>query len=290
MTKSQRTAYRFRWWLLALGLVFEMLAMGFVLAPLLITKIGEFEPIGLMGTPLYLIDSDEFGYLVHALVVLGFLMLGQWFFLRPSRLLAIRLTAHGRPLNASVVVAAAMAMLLTLGAFSLVLECFGRWKPFVFPNNQGGHLIPPGLIGIWAGMLVVWCFWALLFHRYWRDGDRYTQLGRMVRALVAGSMLEAIIATPVQAYASRQTDCYCERGSYTTLVCSGAVLFWAFGPGIVLLFLRENYRRSRLFPRCHGCGYDLRGSGERCPECGRTVLAGDSSESIPDKQNGKSTI
>ena len=194
-----------------------------------------------MGTPLFFVDSDEFGYLVQAILIMGLLMLAQWFFLRPSRVLAIRLTAHGRPLNASVVVAAAMAMLLTLGAFSLILECFDQWKPLVFPDNQGQR-VPPGIFGIWTGMLGVWGLWAFLFHRYWRDGDRYTQLGRMVRALVAGSILEAIIATPVQAYASRQSDCYCERGSYTTLVCSGTVLFWAFGPGIALLFLRENYR------------------------------------------------
>jgi rRNA maturation endonuclease Nob1 len=34
------------------------------------------------------------------------------------------------------------------------------------------------------------------------------------------------------------------------------------------LVQREGWRQSG---RCEGCGYDLRGSQEQCPECGRVI-------------------
>jgi hypothetical protein len=272
MVHPQRIAHRLRRYLLIVGVAFELAGLTWVFGPYLRSLLRmNIEPAGLLGTPLCLPDpADDWVYLGNALVVLGLLLLAQWAFLRPGRLLSIRLTTRGRPLKGAVVVAAGMGMLLTLGAFSLVLELLDLWKPIISPGDQGPAW-SSSMAGIWAGMIAVWAIWAALFLRYWRDGDRYTQLGKVVRALVAGSVAEAIIAAPVHAFVSRQDHCYCERGSYTTLICAGAVLFWAFGPGIVLLFLRENYRRVRLFPHCHRCGYDLRGGLVICPECGTPV-------------------
>jgi len=94
----------------------------------------------------------------------------------------------------------------------------------------------------------------------------------LIRALVAGSVLETVVAIPVHIWATRQHGCYCERGTYTTLVLSGTLLLWAFGPGIVLLYLRERYRRERLTPFCDRCGYNLTGNlSGVCPECGEPV-------------------
>ena len=46
-----------------------------------------------------------------------------------------------------------------------------------------------------------------------------------------------------------------------------ALIAWA---GYALRQKRE--RQSWFFrSRCLGCGYELRGSGERCPECGRWI-------------------
>lgn len=284
MTRSARIANRLRWWLLIVGLAFELAAIGWILLPYLFEILNldlHANWAGLLGTPLVVpvpgLDFES-AHLISALVVIGLLLLAQWVFLRPGRLLPIRLTAQGRPLKSAVMVAAAMAMLLTLGAFALLLELFGVWKRFLSPEDYDPAWTSVG--GIWAGMLGVWAIWTALFYRYWRDGDRYTQLGRVVRALIAGSFVEAVVSAPVQAFASKENDCYCERGSYTTLICAGAVLFWAFGPGIALLFLREHYRRARLFPHCRECGYDLRGGLRVCPECG-------SSASSPDRETSQ---
>ena len=134
------------------------------------------------------------------------------------------------------------------------------------------------LYGAWATMLALWVIWSIVFFIYWRQGDRYTQMGRMIRGLLAGSFLETFVATGVQVWNPNQEDCYCARGSYTGVVFGLAVLLWCFGPGIVLLFMREHYRRAQLtgaHPVCLDCGYDLRGTIEAnrstCPECGATV-------------------
>jgi len=282
MTRASQIAHRWRRGLLVAGVFFELAAVIWILGPYLAT-FGDGDPAGVLGTPLCVppIQADEDEYLLNAGVLVGLLLLAQWVFLLPSRLLPIRLTARGRPLRSAVIVAAAMGMLLTLGAFTLVLELFDLWKPIISPVDPV-NVAPtlPSMTDIWVGMIIVWAIWALLLFRYWRDGDCYTQLSKIVRALIAGSVVEAIVAAPVQAFASRQNDCYCERGSYTTLVCSGVVLFWAFGPGIVLLFLREHYRRAKLFPHCQKRGYDLRGGLLICPECGTPFITLEQQNSV----------
>ena len=106
----------------------------------------------------------------------------------------------------------------------------------------------------WPSLLalaVSWGVWTAVFFAYWRQGDRMTQYRRMLRGLLAGSILELLVSAPVHVLALRSSDgrednCYCTRGSYTGLVFGGTVLLWVFGPGIVLLFLREKARRTPL--------------------------------------------
>ncbi len=274
MTRAGRSAFRFRRGLLIAGLIFELCAVAWAFAPYVLWLFNvDWNAAGFLGTPLFVPESSETLYLCSSLLVVGLLLISQGIFLRPGRLLAIRLTDRGRPLRGSVIVAAAMAMFLTVGAFALIAEGFGWWGRLLErkDNWSTGTTLP----AIWIGMAVIWAIWAWVFFNYWKNGDRYTQLGRMLRALIAGSLLEAIVAAPVQAYVTHKDKCYCERGSYTTLVFSGIVLFWAFGPAIVLLYLREHYRRARLFPHCRTCGYDLRGGQAICPECGTPFSVAD---------------
>ncbi len=92
----------------------------------------------------------------------------------------------------------------------------------------------------WAFLLlpvILWCFWSVIFCVYWRQSDYYTRTGRVIRGLIAGSVLELFVAVPI--YATRQDDCYCARGSYAGLVFGTTILLWAFGPGVFLVFVKE---------------------------------------------------
>jgi hypothetical protein len=271
MTKAQRTAYRLRHFILIAGLLYTVVALLWIALPLLPSVASglfgdDFEPAGFVGTPLAapLPDLDDrVAYGASALFVVGLLLVAQWAFLRPGRVWAPRLVETGRPLKSAVVAAAAMAMLLTVGLIALLLEIPDWWEQF---------LDDAGWKGVYPVMLILWGAWTWVFFVYWRQGDRYTKLGKMIRGLVAGSVVEFIIAIPAHVWATRERECYCARGTYTTLVLAGVVLLWAFGPGIILLYMHERYRHARLYPMCTKCGYILTGNESGvCPECGDTV-------------------
>lgn len=269
MTRAKLRARRLRLLILLAGIVYTLAALAWMVSPYFSEDVfsEEFAGMGLFGSPLCPDPGiGKPGYAVNIALVVGLILLAQWAFLRPSRAWIPRLAAHGRPLRAAVIAAAAMAMLLSVGLIALLLELPDWWALQFDKPRVEYHWI------IWPAMLVLWGIWAWVFLVYWRQGDRYTQLGRMIRALVAGSLAEVVVAIPVHVWAMRSRDCYCERGTYTTMVLAGVVLLWAFGPGIVLLYMRENYRRARLFPSCQHCGYSLvKNTSGRCPECGESA-------------------
>jgi hypothetical protein len=133
--------------------------------------------------------------------------------------------------------AAFAATLVSIGLLYSVMDLFSG----KFVIDMGTALLSYAFLLI---PLALWCFWSVIFCVYWRQSDSYTWAGRIIRGLIAGSVLELIVAVPV--YATRQEECYCARGSYAGLVFAGTVLLWAFGPGILILFAREKQRREQL--------------------------------------------
>lgn len=242
-------------WVLIGGMPWtEAIIGGYVFTPLMpLVPFGE------------LLD-EEFMFFANNAIVLGFMLILQWMLLRPGRRWTARMAKVGRPLKSSVIAGAFAAMLLTVGAIAIVMELPNWWEDFIMGNEVGFY-------GCWVGMALLWLIWGVVFWVYWKEGDRYSWLARLTRGLIAGSVLEFAVAVPVHIWATRQRECYCARGTYTGLIFAGTVLLWAFGPGVVLLFMREKYRRQKLLePVCAKCGYDLRGTiaagRSRCPECG----------------------
>ena len=244
MTSAKEKAYKLRHLILVVGIVFTVAGIVWVLLPIFCDMDdSEFSSTGIIGTVLAfnkVVSDGALPYAINIIIVIGIVLLLQWAFLRPGKNWKVRLTTEGRPLKSSVFAAAVMAMLLTTGAISLLLELPNWWERLIDTDSL---LI---IASIYGTMLIIWGIWAWIFFIYWKQGDRYTQSGKMIRGLVAGSILEITVAVPVHIWATRQRDCYCCRGTYTTLVLAGTVLIWAFGPGIILLYMREKYRMGKL--------------------------------------------
>ncbi len=240
------TAYRFRWVLLVLGLACLLAGLGWIAGPLLF---GDAENGGVAMAPIiwwlpnallnFVLDDDSESttYAIHLAIFLGGMLLTQWMFLGPRRGWTVRLGETARPMRTAVVAAAFMAMMLSLGGAATLLELVGLWDD----ATQGERVATAIPVGAW----IVWVLWTGVFFLYWREGTRFEHSKRMAHRLIVGSILELIVASGVFIWKSDDDNCWCARGSYAGLVFGATVMIWAFGPGLLFLFLREaRYRRN----------------------------------------------
>ena len=178
----------------------------------------------------------DWGYIPIALVYAGLFFFTQWLFLSPRKLWKIKTRITGRPMKKAAIGAAFATALLAAGLGYSILDLFSVAIPDS-PSNVLTYL----LISV---PLILWILWSIVFCVYFRQTDYYTWAGRIIRGLVAGSLLELFVSIPI--FATRQDDCYCARGSYAGIIFGATVLLWAFGPGVFLLFLREKHRIEKL--------------------------------------------
>jgi len=254
ITKAKQTAGLFRWLLLVLWISCLSLGIWWILAALWdkgagltgtpeVAFLGPLYPV-LGGVELYPVlgGVDRLGYILFVPIYLAAFFLSQWFFLRTRRTWKIKAQPQGRPMQAAAIAAAFAVALLSVGLLYSLLDLlpdstFGNTSYFScawFSLHYILLLIP----------LALWFFWSVIFCIYWRQSDHYTWVGKVLRALIGGTILELFVSIPI--YVTRQDDCYCARWSYTGLVFGATVLLWAFGPGVFLLFIREKHRREKL--------------------------------------------
>lgn len=181
-------------------------------------------------------DQGRIDNAVTLTLFLGFILLTQWLFLLPRRHWRVRLAQTGRPMGTSVLTAALMATLLSVGMGATLLDLSSRnWL------EQIGSLT-----GFYTILLVLWLLWTIVFFLYWRSKDRLTRLSWMLNCLITGSIIDLFVAIGVYAWNPQQDDCWCARGAYTGLVLGATVMIWVFGPGVLLLFLhRQQIQKER---------------------------------------------
>jgi hypothetical protein len=102
----------------------------------------------------------------------------------------------------------------------------------------------------WAMMAAVvafWILWSIAFGFYTGRSEPKGLIQRIVRWLIAGSIVELLVAIPAHVYARMKDDCCGGILTVWGLAAGIAVMLFAFGPGVFILFTRrlKSIRPSR---------------------------------------------
>ena len=137
-------------------------------------------------------------------------------------------------------IAAALAFALLCGAAAVNLLL-----AFADPNALPDDIVSI-VVGCWLG---VWALWAVLL---WRLGASILDpAGRLYRWLVAGSVLELLIAVPSHIIVNRRHDCTAPFVSSFGVATGLAMLLMSIGPGALFLY-RARMRRIAAARRAGG--------------------------------------
>jgi hypothetical protein len=209
----------------------------------------------------FFVYHDE---VVFAMFWLGILLGAQALFVLGAGTIHLCRPIRKRRLFMPVVVASLMFTVLFGGLGIALLEYFKLEN--VFDTDEGA-------LAFWATLLASWVGWGFLMFAHTRDLPRFKALSRLSNLLIAGSLAELLAAVPAHVVVTRRPGCLVGLGTLIGIVAGLSVMTFSFGPAVVLLFLRPRYRREQMEASdgtvvCEACGYDLRASRERCPECG----------------------
>jgi len=138
-----------------------------------------------------------------------------------------------RRLVIPVIIASVMMTVLiagiTLSLGELLFGNAGGWFEYFF----------------WTVIVLSWLAWSVIFFIWGMKTERYKTFRNFTSTILAGSLLTLFISIPSHIIVRRRPGCFV--GGATALgISSGIfVMLWAFGPGIIVLFLREK-RKTEL--------------------------------------------
>ena len=104
----------------------------------------------------------------------------------------------------------------------------------------------------WAIVAISWLAWGIIFFIWGTKTQRYKTVRNFISTIFAGSLLSLMISIPSHLIVVKRLGCLWAGLNTALGICSGViVMFWAFGPGIILLFLRE-IRKAQLLRIVNG--------------------------------------
>jgi hypothetical protein len=104
---------------------------------------------------------------------------------------------------------------------------------------SGLHSEDDYVIFFWAFLAANWIFWAALLYVYTRDLDRFHAIFRLAQLVFAGSLAELLSSVVAHLVVQRRPGCFVGIQTAIGILAGLAVMFWSFGPGILLLSLRQ---------------------------------------------------
>ena len=148
-----------------------------------------------------------------------------------------------RRLVLPVAVAALMFSLLVGGATLALAELFS-----LAAGDDGSVLLFWGLFSetwVVGGLFSAnWVFWGVLLHVYTRNLARFHAMLRLAQLVFAGSLAELLASVPSHILVERRGGCLVGIQTAIGILAGSFVMFWSFGPAIVLLFVRQAYERE----------------------------------------------
>jgi len=165
---------------------------------------------------------------------LGLFVVSQLVFVLGSGKIELCRPIRRRRLFLPVIAAGAMMAILA-GALSLSL--IELWE--IDLQDNGENFI------FWGIIIFSWIIWGILFYIHSHTLERFRAIKRLTTIVLGGSLIELLVAVPSHLVVSRRPGCLV--GIYTMVGIVGGiyVMLWAFGPGIILLFLRDAYQKEK---------------------------------------------
>lgn len=128
----------------------------------------------------------------------------------------------------------AFAMLMGMAVFTMLVAVPRGLDRVINADPLNGF----GILALW---LAIWLAWGIVL---WRLGDRlFDPAHRLYRWLIAGSVLELLIAVPAHVIVRRQSKCTDPLISAYGVVTGLAILLLSLGPAVLFLY-RARLRRA----------------------------------------------
>jgi hypothetical protein len=164
---------------------------------------------------------------------------GIWMLAQAALLVVPVRIAGGRPVRRRHVF---WTILATLFATGMMIAAMALGAQEFIAYTPAMRDAPPGQVTTVYAMLgtvgVVWLAWSILFAFF--GGKRQPGLmPRVMRFLLAGSILELLVAVPTHAIARWRGYCCAGWLTFWGLATGVSVLLLAFGPGVLMLFVRR---------------------------------------------------
>lgn len=175
----------------------------------------------------------------------GFWAFAAVMFLAQALLLVVPVAvSEGRPVSrrkllVPIITSGAMAGLLLFGiSVSLFAGLFGDdW-----PGEENTAI---GMVAVAVGS---WIAWAVVFFRMTRPPGPEGVLGRLMKWLFRGSLLQLLVAVPSHVAARHRDDCCAPVITFWGIATGLSVMLLSLGPGVFFLY-RERFQKLRGRPR-----------------------------------------
>ena len=134
-----------------------------------------------------------------------------------------------------------LSALVICALFSIILAIWGEDRGFniIVFSSDSSQITLSFWVGWIATICLIWLIWSLIFHRFSANRDPEHVIGRVMRWLLAGSILELLVAVPSHVIVRRRGDC-CAPGYTMFGITTGiAIMLLSFGPGVFFLFIKR---------------------------------------------------